>query len=148
MSGISATSSLLSAYDPTNPASIDSALTSSNLSDSYYAQGANGTGTNDPGTESPKTVALAQPTPSSVASSGPNVYQQALSSLQEWSDQTLITSALSSGASTSGDDSSSLISTLEAAAQSQQATQAAQKTAALAAAQTALNAGTNVNATA
>jgi hypothetical protein len=148
MSGISPTASLLSSYDPTNPSSIDSALTSSNLSDSYYSQGANGTGTNDPGTESPTTVPLTQPTPSSVSTSGPNVYQQALSSLQEWSDQTLITSALSGGTSTSGDDSSSLISTLESAAEAQQATQAAQQQAALAAAQTALNAGTNVDTTA
>ncbi len=88
--------SLLNSYDPTNPSSIDSSLTGSGLSDSYYTQGANGSSA-APGTESPTTVPLVSPTPATTAatgSTGPNVYQQALSSLQQWSDQTLIESAL------------------------------------------------------
>jgi len=153
MSGISPTSSILSSFDPTNPTSIDSSLTGAGLSDGYYQQGVNGTSTNDPGTEGPTAAALVSPTPSASAassstSSGPNAYQQALSSLQEWSAQTLITSALSDGSSTSSDDTSSLVSTLEAAAESQQATQNAQQQAALTAAQNALSAGTNIDTTA
>jgi hypothetical protein len=151
MSGISPAASLLNSYDPTNPSSIDSSLTGAGLSDSYYAQGLNGTGSYDPGTQGPTAAVpvAATTTPASV-SSGPNVYQQALSSLQEWSDQTLIVSALGGGSTTSSpnDDSSSVVSGLEAAAEAQQATQAAQQQSALAAAQAALNAGTNVDTTA
>lgn len=149
MSLISPTASLLNSFDPTNPTSIDSSLTGAGLSDSYYAQGANGTSA-APGTESPTTAPLLQPTPATTAATGatgPNVYQQALSSLQQWSDQTLITSALG-GSSGSGDDSTSVTSSLEAAAETQASTQAAQQQAALAAANAALNAGTNVDTTA
>jgi hypothetical protein len=150
---ISATSSLLNSYDPTNPSSIDSSLTGAGLSDSYFAQGANGTAA-APGTESPTTVPLVGPTPATTAAtgaSGPNVYQQALSSLQQWSAQTLIESALgsgSTGSSSSPDDSSSVTSSLEAAAETQASTQAAQQQAALAAANSALAAGTNIDTTA
>jgi hypothetical protein len=146
---ISATSSLLNSYDPSNPSTIDSSLTGAGLSDSYYAQGANGTAA-APGTESPTTVPLVGPTPSTTAvGSGTNPYQQALASLQEWSDQTLIESALGSGSAGSApDDSSSLTSSLEAAAQAQQSAQSAQQQSALSAAQSALYAGTNVDTTA
>jgi hypothetical protein len=147
-------SSLLNSYDPTNPSSIDGSLTGAGLSDSYYAQGANGT-TAAPGTESPTTVPLVGPTPATTAAtgaSGPNVYQQALSSLQLWSDQTLIQSALGgSSTATSGsspDDSSSLTASLENAAETQASAQAAQQQAALSAANSALTAGTNVDTTA
>jgi hypothetical protein len=148
---ISTAASLLNSFDPTNPTSIDSSLTGAGLSDSYYAQGANGTSV-APGTESPTTAPLLQPTPATTAATGatgPNVYQQALSSLQQWSDQALITSALGEDSSSgSGDDSTSVTSSLEAAAETQASTQAAQQQAALAAANAALNAGTNVDTTA
>ncbi len=146
--------SLLNSYDPTNPSSIDSSLTGSGLSDSYYTQGANGSSA-APGTESPTTVPLVSPTPATTAatgSTGPNVYQQALSSLQQWSDQTLIESALggssTGSAGSSGDDSSSVSTSLEDAAEAQASAQAAQQQAALAAANSALSAGTNVDTTA
>jgi hypothetical protein len=149
---ISAASSLLNSYDPSNPSSIDSSLTGAGLSDSYYTQGANGTSA-APGTESPTTVPLVSPTPATTAATGatgPNVYQQALSSLQQWSDQTLIESALggSSTAGSSGDDSSSATASLEAAAEAQASAEATQQQAAVAAANSALSAGTNVDTTA
>jgi hypothetical protein len=146
--------SLLNSYDPTNPSTIDSSLTGAGLSDSYYAQGANGTSA-APGTESPTTVPLVSPTPATTAATGttgPNVYQQALSSLQQWSDQTLIESALGGGSTGtvggSGDDSSSVTTSLEDAAEAQTSAQAAQQQAALSAANSALTAGTNVDTTA
>jgi hypothetical protein len=156
MAGISPSASLLNSFDPTNPSSIDSSLTGAGLADSYYQQGVNGTGSYDPGVQATATVppsavpVSASATPASVASSGPNQYQQALSSLQVWSDQTLITSALgnSSDASSAGDDSSLLAQELEAEATSQAQGQANQQQAALAAAQSALSAGTNVDTTA
>jgi hypothetical protein len=143
--------SLLNSYDPTNPSSIDSSLTGAGLSDSYYAQGANGTSA-APGTESPITVPLVSATPATTAATGttgPNVYQQALSSLQQWSDQTLIQSALGgSSTGSAGDDSSSVTASLEDAAEAQASSQAAQQQAALAAANSAMTAGTNVDTTA
>jgi hypothetical protein len=147
---MTAAASLLNSYDPTSPSSIDSSLTGAGLSDSYYAQGANGTSA-APGTESPTTAPLLTPTPSTTGATGatgPNVYQQALASLSQWSDQTLIQSALGGSTTGAGDDSSSVTSSLEQAAEAQASTQAAQQQAALAAANSALNAGTNIDTTA
>ncbi|HTX60430.1 MAG TPA: hypothetical protein VMH02_12250 [Verrucomicrobiae bacterium] len=160
--------SLLNSYDPTNPSSIDSSLTGAGLSDSYYQQGLNGTSTYDPGTEgplassatagtststastAPSTSGTSNSTASSSTSPGLNVYQQSLASLDQWVAQTLITSALAgpSTGSSAGDDSSSVVSELEAAAEAQAQTQAQQQQSALAAAQSALDAGTNVDTSA
>jgi hypothetical protein len=172
MSGISPTASLLASYDPTNPTSIDSSLTGAGLSDSYYQQGVNGTGSYDPGVEGPTAAAPLSATPaassssssssssgssssssgngSSSTSNGLNVYQQALASLQQWADQTLIESALggSSTSSSSGDDPTSVTDELEAAAEAQATQQQQQQQASLAAAQSALDAGTNVDTSA
>lgn len=149
--------SLLNSYDPSNPASLDSALTGAGLADSYYQQGVLGTGPADPGAEGPTTAAPASipvsasnATSTSNSSGGLNVYQQSLASLQAWTDTTLITSALGGTPSSSddGDDASSLTAALESAAQTQASTQQAQQQAALAAAQSAISAGTNVDTSA
>ncbi len=150
VSSIPAAISLLNAYDPANPASLEPALSTAGLSQSYFAQGAAGTAPYDPGTQGPvASTAASGPKPS--ASSVPNIYQQSLASLQQWSSQTLITSALFGAAtpgSTSSNSSSDLTTALENAAQQQQAAWAAQHQAALSAAQAALNAGTQVNTSA
>jgi hypothetical protein len=154
MSTTGISSSLLNAYDPTNPSSLDSALSSAGVSDAYYQDGVNGTDLSDPGVNGPTgasiSVAANNALATAASSSGPNIYQQALASLQEWSDQTLITGALSGPSSITAapDDSSAVTSSLEAAAEAQQSAQAAQQQSALAAAQAALSAGQNVDTTA
>ena len=146
MSTISPAFALLNSYDPTNPAaSLDSALTSSGLSDTYYQQGVAGTASPAPGTQGPTAAPLATGLPTvSSNSTSPNLYQQSLQSLQQWSAQQLITAALSGGPSSASptSDSSDLVSTLESWAQQQAAQQQAQQQSALNAAQNAIDAAT------
>jgi hypothetical protein len=166
--GISGAASLLDSYDPTDPSTLDSGLTSSGLSDTYYQDGVNGVDLSDPGSSgisatSATTASVSTASSATTSSSGTDTYEQDLEALQQWQISQLASATYDSSADAILGTSqaaafgtqayqnavySNTVNELDAAAAQQNQEQAAAQQAALTAANNAINAGYSIDTTA